>query len=60
MKDSLYKTLIVDDRYKYILSGLTTTVIIAFCMFPPKVKGQLCPLIIIYYLKYLTPASKIF
>ena len=30
MKDSLYKTLIVDDRYKYILSGLTTTVIIAF------------------------------
>lgn len=30
MKDSLYKTLIVDDRYKYILNGLTTTVIIAF------------------------------
>lgn len=30
MKDSLYKTLIIDDRYKYILSGLTTTVIIAF------------------------------
>ena len=30
MKDSLDKTLIVDDRYKYILSGLTTTVIIAF------------------------------
>ena len=30
MKDSLYKTLIVDDRYKYILSGITTTVIIAF------------------------------
>jgi His/Glu/Gln/Arg/opine family amino acid ABC transporter permease subunit len=30
VKDSLYKTLIVDDRYKYILSGLTTTVIIAF------------------------------
>ena len=30
MKDSLYKTLIVDDRYKYILSVLTTTVIIAF------------------------------
>ena len=30
MKDSLYKTLIVDYRYKYILSGLTTTVIIAF------------------------------
>ena len=30
MKDSLYKTLIVDDRYKYILSGLTTTVIISF------------------------------
>lgn len=30
MKDSLYKTLIVDDRYKYILRGLTTTVIIAF------------------------------
>ena len=30
MKDSLYKTLIVDDRYKYILSGLTTSVIIAF------------------------------
>lgn len=30
MKDNLYKTLIVDDRYKYILSGLTTTVIIAF------------------------------
>lgn len=30
MKDSLYKTLIVDDRYRYILSGLTTTVIIAF------------------------------
>ena len=30
MKDSLYKTLIEDDRYKYILSGLTTTVIIAF------------------------------
>ena len=30
MKDRLYKTLIVDDRYKYILSGLTTTVIIAF------------------------------
>jgi His/Glu/Gln/Arg/opine family amino acid ABC transporter permease subunit len=30
VKDSLYKTLIVDDRYKYILNGLTTTVIIAF------------------------------
>lgn len=30
MKDSLYKTLIVDDRYEYILNGLTTTVIIAF------------------------------
>ena len=35
MKDSLYKTLIVDDRYKYILSGLTTTVIIAFCISTP-------------------------
>ena len=30
MKDSLYKTLIVQDRYKYILSGLTTKVIIEF------------------------------
>lgn len=30
MKDSLYKTLIVDDRYKYILEGLGTTIVIAF------------------------------
>lgn len=30
MKDSLYKTLIVDDRYNYILEGLGTTVVIAF------------------------------
>lgn len=30
MKEMIYKTLILDDRYKYILSGLLNTVIMAF------------------------------
>lgn len=30
MKEMIYKTLILDDRYKYILSGLLNTVVMAF------------------------------
>ena len=30
MIDSFYKTLIYDDRYKYILEGLKNTLVIAF------------------------------
>ena len=30
MKEMIYKTLILDDRYKYILEGLLNTVIMAF------------------------------
>lgn len=30
MKEMIYKTLIIDDRYKYILEGLLNTVIMAF------------------------------
>ena len=30
MKEMIYKTLILDDRYKYILSGLLNTVLMAF------------------------------
>ena len=29
--DLFYKTVIYDDRYKYILEGLFNTIIIAFC-----------------------------
>ena len=27
MKEMIYKTLILDDRYKYILSGLLNTIV---------------------------------
>lgn len=30
MKEMIYKTLILDDRYKYILSGLLNTIVMAF------------------------------
>ena len=30
MKEMIYKTLILDDRYKYILEGLLNTVVMAF------------------------------
>lgn len=30
MKEMIYKTLILDDRYKYILEGLLNTIVMAF------------------------------
>ena len=30
MKEMIYKTLILDDRYKYVLSGLLNTIVMAF------------------------------
>lgn len=32
MKEMIYKTLILDDRYKYILEGLLNTVIRPFLL----------------------------